>query len=177
VQKPIVLQDAMPQTFNDYLTLLYQDRLAKANEVQAYFARLIRLYLLADKLGDLKTANKPIDRIIKFSDRNASAPEYGIVEMVVAETPENLPLRRLMVDFYVHEVTANSLDEDNAAYPHGFHALVAREFVKLRNGDIDETLIKYQPRCHYHQHDASCPGCEENEDEETESTSHRYFWG
>jgi hypothetical protein len=40
----------MPQTFNDYLSPLYQDKLAKAKEVQSYFARLIRLYLLADRL-------------------------------------------------------------------------------------------------------------------------------
>jgi hypothetical protein len=106
--KPIALPDTTPQTFNDYLTLVYRDKVGKAQEVQSYIARLIRLYLFADKLGDLKAANKGIDRIIKFSNRNATAPEYGIVAMVMTETPENSPLRSLMVGLYVHEVTANS---------------------------------------------------------------------
>ena len=164
----ITIPDTTSTTFNDYLTLVYRDKVAKATEVQAYFVRLIRLYLLADKLGDLKASNKTIDKIIKFSDRNASAPEYATVAMVMAATPENSRLRRLMVDFYVFEVTEQSFDEEAEDYLRGFHALVAKELVKLREYNLDETGVKDQPRCHYHQHDATYPRCKVHEEEEYE---------
>ena len=70
-----------------------------------------------------------------------------------------------MIDFYVFEVTAESFDEQAEDYPRGFHALVAKEFSKLREQDLEEEWVKDQPRCHYHQHDASCPVCETMEDE------------
>ena len=165
---PITIPDTTSTTFNDYLTLVYRDKVAKAREVQAYFVHLIRLYLLADKLGDLKASNKTIDKIIKFSDRNASAPEYATVAMVMAATPENSRLRRLMVDFYVLEVTKESFDEEAKDYPRGFHALVAKEFVKSREDDLDELWVKDQPRCHYYQHDAFHPTCKVHEEGEYE---------
>lgn len=128
------------------------------------------VYILADKLGDLHSANLIIDEIVHVSNKAQDLPgPPASVSHALSATPENSPLRRLLVDYYVHEID----DSDFGAL---FHKIspetlfaIAKELKRLkrkryskahcRPGDIYEKKVSEMPKCYYHQHDESCPRC------------------
>lgn len=124
----------------------------------------IDVYILADRVQDLKTANMAIDYIMETSDPESYCPTGTHVATVYGKTPQGNPLRKLMIDYMVHEAPA-STDLDEA--PHEFLLDVFREASRVHDNACDsnstDELRKQateRPRCHYHQHDNNYPQAE-----------------
>jgi hypothetical protein len=64
---------------------------------------LIKLYVLADKLIDLDTANLVMDELIAHVDACKIPPDIDYINIVYQCTPTGSPLRALFCDLYIHE--------------------------------------------------------------------------
>jgi len=189
--KPVDLEDEDAKVFNAYVNCVYfgpdalqQDtdeiedqpenvQLVKKHET---CVALVRLYQLADKLQDPVTANMVIDEIIRRSDVLEHVPRFTTISLVYSYTPANSPLRRLMCDCWVYEVSAGWIVDRKATsrdpfgnLPHEFVEDVLLEFYSAKSkgrGQTLEAAFSGDPRanegrdkCHYHQHDDKHPRC------------------
>ena len=146
-----------------------QDDLSEEERQQENFVCLARLYVLADVLGDLKSANTVIDQVIRYSDDTVRVPGARCATFVMKATPESSPLQRLMIDYYTQEAGEQAFERDSNGEQMSseFLAAVAREYRRLVTAASGEdtvegtfkTSINKRHKCYYHQHDASCPKC------------------
>ena len=162
-KKPIDLTETDPRDFSDYLQQLYQGKIVHGDDTQEHFIKLVRLYRLADKLGDLRSTNEVIDNIIKYSDEEEELPDPKCINLVMGLSPEKSPLRRLVVDYYVQEIAEEDFDSDKHGLSLDFLAAVTKEFIKHRASGDSPTPASEHSTCHYHQHDDSYPKCEDCE--------------
>ncbi|OQO14487.1 hypothetical protein B0A48_01365 [Cryoendolithus antarcticus] len=100
--EPIDLTDEDPDVFEAYLRYVYLGEPRLQFEEDSWFQVHAALYVLADKLGDLKTANFIIDWIAKCSERS-SIPEASEARYVYDHTAEGSHLRRILIDMLLHE--------------------------------------------------------------------------
>ena len=173
VDNPIKLPEEDPEIFNEYLRNVYGCELKSGKKsVATKFTSLARVYILAEKLGDLQSANEIVDEIIRFSEDENNVPDSSCVTIIMAQTTRTSPLRQLMIDIYAHEASEEVfVQEDDETLPHDFLLAVSKEMVKLRDGDTSKITLSDQHKCHYHQHDASCPQCKDETDSEPDDDS------
>jgi hypothetical protein len=97
---------------------------------------LAKIYLQADKLGDLKTANLVVDEFIRLSKSTRQSPSDQITNHVYESTVHGSPFRKLMRDFKVHETSS---DEYLGFHTIKYHEDVCRditvEFLRAQDGD------------------------------------------
>ncbi len=170
-RKPIELVDDKPDTFSAYLKLVYEGEL-RSSLPQNEYLELVRLYVLADRSRDLRAANAVIDGIIRYSDTTWSLPPKSAIRLAMNSTPPKSALQRLVRDYCVQEagpqwIVDPEKPDDGEELPRSFLVAVAEEFMTRRRqanygervADTYSRRIKEMPRCHYHQHDDSCPPC------------------
>jgi hypothetical protein len=175
--KPSTLdnKDDDPAGFSHYARCVYLnnvDFLPHAEEsTKPHFTSLLRLYILADRLGDLKTANMVIDRLVSYSDEVKRIPGSDDIRLSYNFTASGSPLRAVLRDQFIHEVSANYFQEHKAANSH-------REFLQdivVGYLDIKETtnvdksmsvgdafrvkVSSMDDGCFYHQHNQTVPRC------------------
>lgn len=162
------LTDDDPDTLDAYLQCVYHNTAANVDAVDDIRSlSLVRVYVLADKLGDVETANMTIDAIIWNSDMLTLIPCPCTVAYAFANSPESSPLRRMLVDYYVHEASLAAVSDGLSRMSHGFLCTLVLESrtVKERSsidglvGEVFCRNISNMPRCHYHQHDELYPHC------------------
>jgi hypothetical protein len=130
--------------------------------MDAGYEAMIRLYLLADKLQDLVTANMIMDELILFSSGAGGNPKHLAVSLAYSSTTNTSPLRKLLRDYWVHNVPNDGpeLITDND-YPKEFLRDVAAETMRVNLGDVEgEDPNECSETCRYHQHDDTVPECE-----------------
>jgi len=64
---------------------------------------LARLYVVADKLLDLLSANKVMDRLLHFNSDTKFLLPRDTITWIYEHTPSNSPLRRMVRDIYIYE--------------------------------------------------------------------------
>lgn len=135
------------------------------------FALPIRTYILADKLGDLKSCNLIIDEIIVLSDQWDKIPSYMSYDTVYMNTAPGSPLRGLLVDYCVHEGTNYNAKDLMDRAPSEFVVDVLGEMFRLKDGIVEDDgtvgvggitfglCAIYRAKRHYHQHNENYPAC------------------
>ena len=109
-RKPVTIEDEDPETFDHYLRVAYGAPLLEAPDNQGNaFLDFVKVYLLADRLGDLKSANALIDEMIRYSDTCDSIPGIPSINLIFEKSAESCPLRRLAIDWEVHETSEGAL--------------------------------------------------------------------
>ncbi|EMC90829.1 hypothetical protein BAUCODRAFT_333970 [Baudoinia panamericana UAMH 10762] len=112
--RQVKLPDTNPKAFHRYVHWLYNSTITcKHANLGLIYSRLIRLYILAEKLLDQECQDRVIDAIVsvmrqKFDDpadpeaaRAQEFPGNSLVNLVYRETPKGSPLRRLMLDAHL----------------------------------------------------------------------------
>ena len=181
IADPIELPEDDPHIFDIYLNCLYSGNVDLGDLEHALAGereltdeartdlRLIKSHVLADKLGDVLTANKIIDRLIECSDASGNIP-IG-TSIVSSNTAPGSPLRRLFIDYYVHEADMECLEilVNSGDVATDFvgeillqkHRLTCR--TKIRNSTKISEVYVYNftssHKCRYHQHDSAHPYC------------------
>lgn len=130
----------------------------------------MRLYLLADQLRDVVTANLVIDEMIRIALETHSYPSLTRAADVYSNTATSSPLRRLVRDFMVCATSVPPTDPEVLAQEGMVELLydVYCEFVRLGSvgqaspPDFRRVLIA-KPKCYYQQHDDEHPKCEGGE--------------
>ena len=142
--KPIDLTDDDPVIFLSYLQCVQIAEVVSPafihriipveSSVQKTFQKLIHLHILADKLGDLKTANLIIDNIIHFRNDVELLPGLECIWIVFGgdSVPDSSPLQLLLVDLNLHEADEECLKGTLDDLPHAFLAKMVARFLMLR---------------------------------------------
>lgn len=94
---------------NDKKRIIKAEKQAAADLV---FEMLIRLYLLAERLVDFKTANMVIAEIIRASRLLGCIPTQGPISLAYASTVEGSPLRKLLRDYWICESASTHTDHE-----------------------------------------------------------------
>lgn len=142
----------------------------------------VDLYLLADRLRDVQTANLVMDELIRFSDHGQESFPDKITRRIYDATVRGNPLRKLVRDECVYETNSSSYMHVHVDGGHPeFTRDVMVEFLRLRDVNLEErvkdvyTLHERHERkinkCHYHQHDATHPRCVPEPGEEGETST------
>ena len=168
-QRPTNLEDEDPDVFASYMRCVYASNADFFPEVElASFAPFIRLYLLADKLGDLMTANMVIDRMVRYSDEDKVLPGHRDVELAYNFTASGNPLRAVLRDYLIHEDSQVFDINKSANLPRDYlHDIIAgyteiKRRVSTRTTTVKSAFcvkVSTMARCHYHQHGPSHPMC------------------
>ena len=179
--KVIELPEDEADKFDTYLGCVYKDEFLlgdlptaaqadtkERSEFGATHHHLLRVYLLADKLGDVSTANMVVDEIVKYFFDNRTAPSHAMLKVALTCTPQHLPLFRLLLDFYFHQASKHTFEMmcNDAALLRQFLDGIVREKAKLeaqrraeRIDNVFESGYVARNSCHYHQHDREHPSC------------------
>ncbi|KAK6433838.1 hypothetical protein LTR95_009989, partial [Oleoguttula sp. CCFEE 5521] len=186
--KPVDLSDHSAETFNDYINCVYLTRVPMPDFTppedasddddgptwmptepfvctRTDFGSLIRIYVLADKLGDLATANIVMDAIVEYaSAAMANFDDQDIRSIYEATAGVSNPLRKLCVYQYVLE---RKIAINPAFAPVQLLSEVYFENLGILNGAGDEERVKEifetpattRDRCYFHQHDSEHAEC------------------
>lgn len=131
---------------------------------------LMDLYLLADRLRDMQTANLVMDELIRFSEKGNESFTDEVVRRTYNATAHGNPLRKLLQDECVY--ATNSTDyrylHVDTGHPE-FTRDVMVELIRLGDYTVNEKVENvytlhqnhwwYTDKCHYHQHDETHPRC------------------
>ncbi|KAK3642403.1 hypothetical protein LTR56_010756 [Elasticomyces elasticus] len=164
--KGIELPDDKPTVFASYLQCLYLGTVhTEEDEEEVY-----NIYILADKLGDLTSANVVMDFIVKWHTTDNVVPSMESVGYAFQHTAATSKLRQVLVAYWVHEAGNEYFQKGiNRAVKHGFTDVcgaLLKEYGRLKaegwaNG-VSTTfamLVAERPTCYYHQHDETLPPC------------------
>jgi hypothetical protein len=184
----IKLPDVDNDVFRSYLFWIYREKVAIRNGVYlevkdddvglaelaqrgcAIHTSLARLWILADRLADVRLRNAVIDEMA--SGLNAPSPEKDALQyfppalttLVWSNTTADRPLRRLALDYYndcvwAHEVK-HRLDEFHPVFLGDFMVaamLKAEESEEYHSSPQEK--VEEHGRCYYHEYDEQCPPC------------------
>jgi len=99
------------------------------------------LYLLADRLRDIETANLVMDALICFRDKGGKIFDTGVVRRVYDSTVHGNPLRKLVRDECVYDTQSWVYMDLHAA---GYHPEFARdvmvEFLRVKDFNAKEKV-------------------------------------
>ncbi|KAK5124932.1 hypothetical protein LTR85_001122 [Meristemomyces frigidus] len=186
--KDVELPTDDPELFGTYLQCVYTDTVVTHQDsghnsnsddddistLADCVMHLVKVYFLADKLGDLISCNLIIDSLITTCKERGVSPRRSasLLESVYESTPKNSPLRRLMVDYHIHHVPSlgkggMEFVDDVDLVPRAFLVEVLQEYGRLKAECCDTPICaafgdlpSQRAKCHYHQHDERHPRCE-----------------
>ena len=171
-----------PEVFATYLTCVNNKQVTveiftrKATGVDGQGAEtlLVDTYALPNMLGDLEIASTVIDLIIEKSDDDNKLPFAWLSGRIYKGVPKGNPLRKLAVDYAVHERSSNFGRRGSTCLTFLWDVVdesgrVRQEACDNKDVDLLGVCASERSRCHYHQHDKDSPVCEEVEDEDDES--------
>jgi hypothetical protein len=146
------------------------------------FDSLIQLYLLADKMQDLRTSNMVSDEIINFSVDVDAVPSRREICMAYDSTVKGNPLRAMLSGLWVCQAKPDCLQRlQESGYPRDFFQDVATNLLQAKfdtkaileerigEDDYDTHLelamaypLRGKDQYFYHQHDERHPKCQKS---------------
>jgi hypothetical protein len=157
---------------SDEPTESVEARREKELAADVLFTKLIQLYLLAERLVDLKTVNIVTSEIIRFSDAIRAIPTQISISLAYAATAVGSPLRRLLRDFWIYDGAVTSREHIRAAgFPVECLQDIAVAMLRIAhegNPGVDlgrqnlSDLCSHEV-CRYHQHDEMHPECSDED--------------
>ncbi|KAK4901534.1 hypothetical protein LTR27_001306 [Elasticomyces elasticus] len=165
--KHIELPEDKPHIFADYLHCLYLGTVKfKGKATQD----LADLYILADKLGDLKGANTIMDRFILCNEAVRTLPLVRDVIYIFEHTAPSSKLRQVVVDYWMHAAAPAELkdiiQDVTRRGETDISAALLLEVVRVMEESFETKVRKafnqqvpYRRKCYYHQHGEGCLEC------------------
>jgi hypothetical protein len=164
--KDIELKDEDPKIFANSLQCVYHQDPELDVDSSSLFLIAFKTYIMTDTFGDLRSANIIADYIIKLVKDRQHLPCGSVLFLAFEQTHLQSPLRRLIVDMWLHEGGTNSMVKWSNACPAAFFKAFMNECFNLTKSKGKEkvdiafdTGPSKREKCHYHQHDDSCPPC------------------
>jgi len=141
-EKTIILPNVNPSTFQSCLIWVYSNLLNVEEVViddiygdpddfaddDRHVAKLVELYLLGDVLDDVRLRNKAMQTLVKHTKRS---PRRYTVTRIWDKTPENSPLRKMMVSRTTSRTPREYFIESLTEYPEGFVQEVAALLIQI----------------------------------------------
>ena len=132
------------------------------------------LYVLADRLRDVETANLVMDALICFSEKGAIISNTDTIRHVYDSTAHGSPLRKFVRDECVYNTQSWAYMDLHVASCHAeFARDVMVEFLRVKDfnskAKVEDVYYMYDDKygkqgrfaekCRYHQHDKTHPRC------------------
>lgn len=159
--EPIRLVNDSPKGFADYARFVYFGDIPEAPSYsefnympQAHFSRQIQLYVLAERLRNLRTANLISDEIYTYSRDLCDMPGRDVINEAYGSTQPGSLLRALLRDMMIYDGDITHLhNEHPRGYDKAFSAglLIGLMTLKGRKFDFEE-LETRMLGCRYHFH-------------------------
>jgi hypothetical protein len=136
----VKLPEDDPMTFRRYVHLLYTNaltvQLEQVSDPYGY-VHLGRLYVLAEKIQDIKTKNAVIEAVLlatrqKRIDGRCYYPGIGIISLIYAGTGPRSPMRKLLVDLYTDQGLSEWLMRACHEWPSDFTRELAIQLLDQR---------------------------------------------
>lgn len=169
-KNPSTSPDAFNASLQEHEVQWRKENLELANYskcLNEHFRVLIELYLLADRLQDIQTANAVVDAIVRFGGEEMENPNSPIVALIYESTVHGNPLRKWARDMQAYETSSKRhLLLHVGDYPAEFMRDVAVELMRIR--DMEDCDVKFlqaggsnemADKCRYHLHDKEHPRC------------------
>jgi hypothetical protein len=149
----------------------YEEEVVVNHTVRSLIGMLVKLYILADKLGDPATANMVIDELVRFHAEHHLNPNRKVVNFAYESTVHGNPLRKFLRDVYLHQCASDVYDYFNIVDFHAdFYRDLYVEYLRIRDANAGESVKSAYNRaaadlsdktgkCRYHQHDDEHPVC------------------
>jgi hypothetical protein len=124
-ERTIKLQDVEPDTFNACLLWVHRQEIPTAHpdETLELIDDLARLWLLGDRLADVRLCNAAMNGIIaeiKDFANCMNAFSLGLIAQIWSATTPSRPIRRLVVDYYVSHASVGAMKAEPELYHHEF---------------------------------------------------------
>ncbi|KAK6415859.1 hypothetical protein LTR81_010616 [Elasticomyces elasticus] len=157
----VKLPEFAPGTFATYLVCLYHETVDLQSQDGADEERwheLVDVYIVADTLQDVRSANVIMDECTRYIDHHSTVPWAAIMK-VFDKTTQNCPLRRLIVDSRLHSNTWEGTESDwaMAEMPKAFFADFFAAYARTMKYEAMNTLSgrvlgSGKPKSHYYRH-------------------------
>ncbi|KAK5728308.1 hypothetical protein LTR15_001443 [Elasticomyces elasticus] len=157
----VKLPEFAPGTFATYLVCLYHETVDLQSQDSADEERwheLVDVYIVADTLQDVRSANVIMDECTRYIDHHSTVPWAAIIK-VFDKTTQNCPLRRLIVDSRLHSNTWEGTESDwaMAEMPKAFFADFFAAYARTMKYEAMNTLSgrmlgSGKPKSHYYRH-------------------------
>jgi hypothetical protein len=131
---------------------------------------LAKIWVQADRLQDLVTANSVMDEFTRFSYAKGYNPDDDVINLVYESTVHGSPLRMLMRDFYLYSTRSSYyLYPHLASLPAEFYRDIFVEYLRVKENDPNSQYFKrglgntcfesvrdkiVDDGCRYHVHDS-----------------------
>ncbi|KAK3658808.1 hypothetical protein LTR56_001679 [Elasticomyces elasticus] len=157
----VKLPEFAPGTFATYLVCLYHETVDLQSQDSADEERwheLVDVYIVADTLQDVRSANVIMDECTRYIDHHSTVPWSAIMK-VFDKTTQDCPLRRLIVDSRLRGNTWEGTESDwaMAEMPKAFFADFFAAYAKTMKYEATNTLSgrmlgSAKPKSHYYRH-------------------------
>lgn len=176
--RAIELPEDDPDIFDIYVNCVYnnvvdvgalEDRLAGEDRYyleNRHDARLVRSWVLSDKLRDVSASNMFIDALIELSEKVEKLPSKQVLSLALQSSIPSSAICQLFVDYWAYEVDPDAFTTDHSLIPIWFIFKVAEKKTQLcrdnlgaRIEDVFFGRCVSKHLCRYHQHDENHPYC------------------
>jgi hypothetical protein len=165
-ERTIKLLEVEPDTFNAYLLWVHRQEIPTAHPEEALelLDDLARLWLLGDRLADVRLRNAAMDGIVAEINLYTTATMLNafppkLIEQIWSSTTSGRPIRRLVVDYYVKHVEVEVMKAESAEYHHEFTKDLMFKAMKVVEDDDQNICPSNRDPDHYHDLDARDWGC------------------
>jgi len=171
-ETPTKLEDDKVEVFSSYVRYVYTGDLdLPEDNMSSLFGLAVQVYVIADKLQDLKAGNFVIDKLLAMLKKHGQFPGPRSICMAFENTTADSTLRKLLSDCYVFESEPDSEEafpnNPKKGLPTDFMIAGMKESQRVIHGvGSSKTLqeshglveaVDKRPRCRYHRHDEDHP--------------------
>jgi hypothetical protein len=121
--------------------------------------RLIRAYILADRLGIVRLQNQSMDNYIESMENFHRTPNRINIASVYEQLPERSPMRQLMLDYCVSYKKASWMKENAKYLPEEFTRDCLVAFAEAVEIGKRPERPRDRDKCTYHAHNEEVPKC------------------
>lgn len=153
--RTVKLQDVNPDIFDAYVFWVYRKELppARPSDSIPLVEDLTRLWLLADRLADVRLRNTAIDAMIAEINgwtECVNAFPSKVTTLIWSATTPGRSIRRMVIDYYVKHVDIDDIKEEVVGYHPDFTKdLMLKAVEVVRHNDRNICLRNREPG-YYH---------------------------
>ena len=108
------------KAFESYINWAYSDTLVAESTVDENINMMIALYLLGDRLDDIKLRNKTLKALHSYASIDKRHPGARTVTEIWHGTPPSSLLRKWVVDVTISKLKRTSFENSLTSYPSEF---------------------------------------------------------
>jgi hypothetical protein len=135
------LPDISAYAFQHYVDWAYGDVLVSGKDIDENLTILVELYLLGDKLDDVKLRNKAIKALTSCGYADNTSPGPKLINLVWDSTTPNSPLRRWIVDENILRGSRPYFETCLTTYPAEFTQQIALKFMQ-QTPTVDRGIVQ-----------------------------------